>query len=209
MTAEATVELLCLTQRAPLLLQGTISETQTSRWVFTAAEQITLDVVDCNAIVNTNDDAPMMTLHIVEQTSGQLVLQTISAHPREKRSYPRLFSMINLRLKPEDSPENLTAWMNGENPLSEMDDTWLEPEPFMNFSVNGVAFDWNTPIPTNTKMIVALNDGADIHRCIARVVRCSQQDTDTWEIALYFEQMSDDAIEYLVQLTMRLQDSML
>ena len=209
MTAEATVELLCLTQRAPLLLQGTLSEKQQSRWVFTAAEHITLDVVDCNAIVNTNDDQPMMTLHIVEQSNGQLVLQTISAHPREKRSYPRLFSMINLRLKSDLAPENQADWMNNEIPLSEIDDTWIEPEPFMNFSVNGVAFHWNSPLSTNTKMLVALNDGADTHRCIARVVRSSQQDSDSWEIALYFEQMSDEAIEYLVQLTMRLQDSML
>ena len=41
------------------------------------------------------------------------------------------------------------------------------------------------------------------------VVRCSEEDIESWEVALYFEQMADEAIDYLVQLTMRLQDSML
>ena len=90
MTAQAPVELLCLTQRAPLLLHGTIAQPETNRWVFTSDEPVELDVIDCNAIVNTNDDRPMMTLHIVEQEDGKLVLHTISSHPREKRSYPRL-----------------------------------------------------------------------------------------------------------------------
>ena len=39
-----------------------------------------------------------------------------------------------------------------------------------------------------------------------------QQDseqTESWEVALYLEQIAHAAVEYLVQLTMRLQDSML
>lgn len=209
MTAQAPVELLCLTQRAPLLLHGTIAQPETNRWVFTSDEPVELDVIDCNAIVNTNDDRPMMTLHIVEQEDGKLVLHTISSHPREKRSYPRLFSLINLRLMPVTSEMKMTNWMNETIPLSDVDNTWMHPEPFMNFSVNGVAFEWDEPLAGNTKLLVALKENGRIHRCVARVVRCSEEDTDRWEVALYFEKMSEEAIDYLVQLTMRLQDSML
>ena len=212
MTAPATIELLCLTQRAPLLLKGTITQSDNNRWIFTSDSPVDLDVMDCNAIVNTNDDRPMMTLHIVEQENGRLVLHTISTHPREKRSYPRLFSLINLRLMPVTSSSESDDWMSGEIPLPTTDPAWIHPEPFMNFSVNGVAFNWHEPIATNTKMLVALNGDGSIHRCVARVVRCVQQDSeqsDSWQVALYFEQMADAAVDYLVQLTMRLQDSML
>ena len=60
------VELLCLTQRAPLLLHGTIAQSETHRWVFTSDEPVELDVIDCNAIVNAMTIAAM-TLHIVKQ----------------------------------------------------------------------------------------------------------------------------------------------
>ena len=212
MTAPATIELLCLTQRAPLLLKGTITQSDDNRWLFTSASPVELDVMDCNAIVNTNDDRPMMTLHIVEQDNGRLVLRTISTHPREKRSYPRLFSLIHLRLLPITSSSEADDWMGEEIPLPKTDAGWIHPEPFMNFSVNGVAFNWHEPIATNTKLLVALNGDGTTHRCIARVVRCVQQDSEqsgSWQVALYFEQMAEAAVEYLVQLTMRLQDSML
>ena len=201
--------MLCLTQRAPLLLHGTITQSGINRWIFTSAAPVELDVMDCNAIVNTNDDRPMMTLHIVEQENGQLILHTISTHPREKRSYPRLFSLINLRLLPVTSETQMTDWMNGSTLLSDINDTWLQPEPFMNFSVNGVAFEWGEPLTVNTKLLVALKESGNTYRCVARVVRCSEEDTGRWEVALYFEEMADEAIDYLVQLTMRLQDSML
>ena len=212
MTAPATIELLCLTQRAPLLLKGTLTQSGDDQWVFTSVSPVELDVMDCNAIVNTNDDRPMMTLHIVEQENGRLVLNTISTHPREKRSYPRLFSLINLRLLPITSSSQADDWMSGATALPESDDAWMHPKPFMNFSVNGVAFDWDSSIAPNTKLLVALNGDGATHRCVARVVRCVQQDSEqseSWEVALYFEQMADAAVEYLVQLTMRLQDSML
>ena len=54
MTAQAPVELLCLTQRAPLLLHGTIAQPESNCWVFTSDEPVELSVIDCNAIVNTN-----------------------------------------------------------------------------------------------------------------------------------------------------------
>jgi hypothetical protein len=204
------VELLCLTQRAPLLLHGSFAQSNDDGWVFTSESPIDLDVVDCNAIVNTNDNSPMMTLHITKQEHGNLELHTISKHPREKRSYPRLFSMLNIRLHSTNSTDQIESWMNRTTPLSAIDDEeWITPEPFMNFSVNGIAFTWSTQLPLNSKLLVALKTPEDTHRCVARVVRQSEVDTDAWEVALYFEQMEDAAIDHLVQLTQRLQDSML
>ena len=102
--------------------------------------------------------------------------------------------------------------MSGATPLPTTNEAWMHPKPFMNFSVNGVAFDWDTSMIPNTKLLVALNGDGVTHRCVARVVRCFQRDSEqseSWVVALYFEQMADAAVEYLVQLTMRLQDSML
>lgn len=209
MTATPTVELLCLTQRAPLLVQGELTHPDSDMWIFTANETIAMDVLDCNAIVNPNDGSPMMTLHIVKQSDETLELHTISTHPREKRSYPRLFSMINLYVHPVKNEQSMTEWMQDSS--DQTFDGWIHPEPFMNFSVNGVAFSWTAEVPTNTRLLVAINvdDSDTYHRGIARVVRCSKQESDHWQIALYFEQLSDNAIQHLVALTMRLQDSML
>lgn len=213
MTVSSTVELLCLTQRAPLLVHGTLSHPETERWVFTPSEPISLDVVDCNAIVNVDNDTPMMTLHIVKQENGQLELHTISKHPREKRHYPRLFSVINLHLQPTDDVENIQSWMSSPDRINEIDDNWIHPEPFMNFSVNGTAFTWTHALSINEKLLVAFHGGGivdgTLQRGIARVVRSEKIDEEHWEIALYFEQMTDEAVEHMVQLTMRLQDSML
>ncbi len=208
MTVTPAVELLCLTQRAPLLLQGTLETTAEKEWRFTPDIPLQIDVVDCNAIVNTGDDKPMMTLHIVEQTDDGKVLElrTISTHPREKRSYPRLFSMINLDALPTASDSEMDAWI-ADPQFTKADADWIHPEPFMNFSVNGVAFTWSSEVPQNTKLLVQLE--GNVHfRAIARVVRCAKND-DNWDIALYFEQMTDAGIQHLVDLTMRLQDDML
>ena len=213
MTVSSPVELLCLTQRAPLLVHGTLSHPDMERWLFTPTEPISLDVVDCNAIVNVDNDTPMMTLHIVKQENGQLELHTISKHPREKRHYPRLFSVINLYLHSTSDADNIKSWMSSPDRINEIDDSWIHPEPFMNFSVNGTAFTWTGPLSINEKLLVAFHGGgaldSTLQRGIARVVRSEKIDEEHWEIALYFEQMTDEAVEHMVQLTMRLQDSML
>ncbi len=209
MTASPTVELLCLTQRAPLLVQGHLTHPDSDIWIFTPDDAIAMDVLDCNAIVNPNDGSPMMTLHIVKQDNDTLELHTISTHPREKRSYPRLFSMINLYVHPVTDTQRMTEWIESNNHPDFKG--WIHPEPFMNFSVNGVAFSWNEAIPVNTRLLVAINvdNSENYHHGIARVVRCSKQESEHWQVALYFEQLSEDAIHHLVELTMRLQDSML
>jgi len=103
--------------------------------------------------------------------------------------------------------------MSSPDRINEIDDSWIHPEPFMNFSVNGTAFTWTGPLSINEKLLVAFHGGgaldSTLQRGIARVVRSEKIDEEHWEIALYFEQMTDEAVEHMVQLTMRLQDSML
>ena len=69
---------------------------------------------------------------------------------------------------PVTSETQMTAWMNETTPLSDINDTWLHPKPFMNFSVNGVAFEWDEPFVSNTKLLVALKENGKTHRCVAR-----------------------------------------
>ena len=219
MHAISEVELLCLTQRAPLLLQGTLleqpsvdlfpAETETERenntWVFTADSPIPMQVNGCKAIVNyKNSTDPMLTLRIEQQQASQLTLSNSQVHHREKRLFPRLFGIIPLSIQPIQSENQIVDWFNG---VIKPDNNWIKPEPFMNFSVNGAAFYLQEPLQTNTKLLILLDFNEEF-RGIARVVRCIKE-TDRYEIALYFEQLPTQAINHLTDMTLRIQDSML
>ena len=208
MTTQATVEMLCLTQRAPLLLRGTFEQTTETHWIFQSLQPVLFDITGLRAIISfPNSKESMLTLRIDTQQGELMTLTPIGEHPREQRQYPRLFTPINLAFHPlgEQSPE---AWMQRD---IQPGDDWSHPEPFMNFSVNGVAFDWHEGIEINEKLMVVFFVDQAEHRGVARVVRSmpSEADLEHHEIALYFEALETGAIDHLSALTLRLQENLL
>ena len=78
----------------------------------------------------------------------------------------------------------------------------------MNFSINGVAFEIDKPMDIDSKLWVTLFVKDEPIYGVARVVRCSKN-ADGFEVALYFEVLPTKAIEYLTELTLRLQETLL
>ena len=208
MDTSSTVEMLCLTQRAPLLLRGTFEQTTEQYWIFESSQPILFDITGLRTIISfPNSQHPMLTLRIEAQQGDLITLTQIGEHPREQRQYPRLFTPIQLMFAPLN--EHTThEWLNRQIHISEQ---WNHPEPFMNFSVNGVAFEWHEPIEINCKLMVAIFTEEKENRGIARVVRTSEvsEGLGQYEIALYFEELEAEAIEYLSELTLRLQETLL
>ena len=199
------VELLCLTERAPILLRGNLEEVNDTTWIFESTTVVAVEVIDKRAIVGFPDQqSAMLTLRVTKQNGSLLTLSMINSHPREQRQYPRLFTPIYLALKPANVDLN-DSWLNGEIPIM---DSWIRPEPFMNFSINGVAFELEHPLEKDGSVWVALFVKEEPIYGIARVVRCSPKE-NSYDIALYFEELPTPAIEYLTELTLRLQDTLL
>jgi hypothetical protein len=207
MDTSSTVELLCLTQRAPLLLRGTFEQTTEQYWIFQSHQPVLFDITGLRAIISfPESQKPMLTLRIEAQQGELIELSPIGEHPREQRQYPRLFTPIHMRFAPL-SDGTSEQWMNRE---INVQDDWQQPEPFMNFSVNGVGFEWTEPLEHNCKLMVAIYSNDTEFRGIARVVRCTpNEDTDQYSIALYFEALEASGIDYLSELTLKLQDDLL
>ena len=200
------VELLCLTQRAPLLLQGILSKdpNKEEQLVFLSDSFIPINVEGFRAIVNSKGEVPSLTLKIAEHNDTQLKLEMTKAHQREQRVFPRLFGIIPLSFKTMTSTEEYQDWMS-EN--SSVDNSWETPESLMNFSVNGVSFISSVELALNSVLLVELRFKEKM-RCTARVVRCLEDDSQ-FEIAVYFEEIPQGAIDHLTQMTLQLQDSLL
>ena len=200
------VELLCLTQRAPLLLQGSLDNTEDGNWIFTSDSVIPIEVNGFRAIINYKDgQTDMITLRIQSQHADKLYLSDTNAHPREKRLFPRMFGLVPLQLKVIHHDAEIVDWLNGN---LKVDDSWIRPEPFMNFSVNGVAFHMIEPLPLNGTVLFVCTLENEALQGLAKVVRCVKDDS-RYEIALYFEQIPEKMANYLSDMTLRLQDSFL
>ena len=201
------VELLCLTMGAPLLLQGRLSELDhdNEHLLFTSSEAISMRLDNHRAIVNCKDDGiPMFTLNIEKQNQGLLYLEYSFTHPREKRLFPRLYGQVPLLLHEVGTEFVVSKWLNGD---IEPDSTWLKPEPFMNFSINGVSFQSDTPLTRMSTVLVYLAEGTG-SRIVARVIRCAKEG-DRYDIALYFEEVPEEVLIWFSEKTLRIQDALL
>ena len=175
----AAVEILCITEGSPLILEGTLLydpetvvspsennldflETKTATkliyYTFTT-NQILPDITlrGCKAIIHPlSETIPMMTMqiegkltnrnveHSQEAQSG-LILTKDRLHQREKRLFPRLYANITMRyieLRSIDgTPEEWVTVGTLPRRLAQSSAlNWFTPEPFMNFSANGLSF---------------------------------------------------------------------
>lgn len=201
------VELLCLTMGAPLLLQGKLSELDhdDNHLLFTSREGIPIRLDNHRAIVNCKDDnIPMFTLNIEKQNEGLLYLEYSFTHPREKRLFPRLYGQIPLLIHEVEREFVVAKWLNGD---IDPDSSWLKPEPFMNFSINGVSFQSNTPLSRMSTVLVYLDEGSG-SRIVARVIRCAKEG-ERYDIALYFEEVPEEVLIWFSEKTLRIQDALL
>ena len=208
----ADVEVLCLTTEGPLWLHGH------ARMLEDESIELMLDADPKGCIVGSKviltipgSPGPMMSL-LVEETDGrQLFLRPAKVHHRDKRLFPRHFGHIPLRYRLVDPSEGeliIHRWIReGGGPAK----GWEQPEPYMNFSVSGVSFERKDPPDMDQQVLVDLGVGDIDHRwkVLAQVVRVLELPDDKYEVALSFENISEDAREALSSLTLSIQEALL
>ena len=215
------VELLCLTDDGPVMFEG--------RARYGASEdEIEVDVsglvqgklAGSQAILTFPDhDTPRLTARVFQAVGNHLVLSAPRLRPRDKRLYPRLYGNIPLRYQvhsPTDGDLAVHRWLAGSS--QDLDPRpWRSPEPFMNFSVNGLCFDDTVACKEGDLLLLhmGVGEGAQRWRATGRVVRVSEIPPEEdggaplFQVALSFEAISDDAMEALSDFTMAIQEALL
>lgn len=214
----AQVSLVYAAATPPLLVKG--------RCVAQANDGITLEVPEgtnlpdgSSVIVDfTPESGVSRVIAAVSSVSGGRVELRVTRVPiKEKREYPRMNGGIVLKyfVVPGRDDAAVDAWMAGGEAPGKLH----EPDPFMNFSVTGLAFDdLETCADGDTLGFTITVPGAGhTWRGAARVVRVWKIPIDerdesieaTHRVAVNFLALPDEAAEALRKHTQRIQEAWL
>jgi len=130
-------------------------------------------------------------------------------HASDKRDFPRLHAGIPLAYRLADTGQ-AAAWIAGEAIAGD----WVEPDPYMNFSVGGVRFDSPHAMEGGELLLIKLRIGDDspTWRATGRVVRVFDVPQDSpaaCSAAISFESLPIEARDALSDLTLKIQDTLL
>ncbi len=155
---------------------------------------------------------------VLGHRDGRLLVQVLRVPTSDKREYPRMHGGITLRyhlLPRATALDAADTWMRGGAPVGPE----YEPDPFMNFSVTGLAFhDVVTCQEDDLLGILMKVPGVDhTWRGVASVIRVSKIPIDehddsipaTHRIAVNFHEIPDEARVALGKHTERIQEAWL
>lgn len=142
-------------------------------------------------------------------TQGGFALSVISQarHEADKRDFPRLHAGLPIRYRGCTDTE-AAKWIEGEPVGGE----WIEPDPYMNFSVGGLRFDCVSDLAPESLLIIELRvgDTGPLWRVTGRVIRVFTATEHAGpSVAVSFEHLPSDALEALTELTLQIQESLL
>jgi hypothetical protein len=215
------VEVLCLTSEGPFILSATARSLENEKLLLVLEKQSNHDLSNKKVILQFADhNSPMITMHVLQSEGTRLILGSGQVHVREKRLFPRLYGNIPVRYCRVD-PQNIEfiqrQWLQGD---ISPDDTWNAPEPFMNFSVNGISFEetaqqgqtqpWIQPKDW-VLLELGVGDTPQRWRLVARVVRAHPTPNSsplTCNIALFFENVPQSALDALTNFTLNIQEAL-
>jgi hypothetical protein len=140
---------------------------------------------------------------LVSQRERRLTFEARGrVHGEEKRRFPRLVAAIGLRWRGITSTDAAAVTV------------WHEPDPFMSFSVTGLAFGGRVgQVVAGERITVDFQVGGvgPRHVGTARVIRVAERSPadrhgdEDHEIAVEFERIPAEAREALAELTLRIQ----
>ena len=203
--------IICASGDVPVMVAGTLADRSDQNVTVRCpkgADQLTPG----SKVVLTFDDGNERWTGIIEDIASspdgaEVRVVTPSAHAADKRDYPRLHAglPIRYRVAADDEAE---AWLNG----GEVTDDWHTPDPYMNFSVSGLRFDVHPDVSNGDLLLVELRigDESPIWRTTVRVIRVfdgGEQASDNAAVA--FENLPEDALSALSDLTLQIQESLL
>jgi hypothetical protein len=145
----------------------------------------------------------------LEAVDGGFAVRVVApnAHAPDKRDYPRLHAGLPIRYRIA-SGDDASAWTSGNEIAGE----WHTPDPYMNFSVSGLRFDVHPGVNDGDLLLVELRigDHSPTWRTTARVIRVFEgRDTEPDNVAVSFEDLPEDALSALSDLTLQIQESLL
>lgn len=211
------VELLCLTADGPIMFLGRALSTDDEIEV-NLSGPASEGLAGSQAIVSfpTEKDAPRVTARVLRADGNRLALSNPQLRPRDKRLYPRLYGNVPMRFqvhRPDDGDLFVHRWLAGST-QDLVPRPWHTPEPFMNFSVNGLSFESPAACKKDDLLLLHLGVGESAKRWratgrVVRVTDISENDTPLFQIAMSFETIPDEAMEALSDFTLSIQEALL
>lgn len=198
------VEALWLTESGPRILMGQLHNT-TDKTLDFRPKDSGIHVPVGVRLLLYGTDINMLSTTVIKVENSCIKLN-VEEHTSDKRLHPRLFGNIPVKLT-KASEYNEENWLRSNVDISA---DWIVPEPFMNFSVNGLSFTLDSPLDKDSLYLVSffVGSGTQEFRAVASVVRCNLQDND-YGIALYFEKISQSALAALSDFTLSIQEALL
>lgn len=212
------VEVLCLTPSGPVMFMGRaqLDEENEIDIALTAAASDTL--TGCQAILSfpADQDAPRITAKVLRTEGEHVFLSSPQLRPRDKRLYPRLYGNIPLRFQahhPDEGELVIHRWLAGST-QDIVPRPWFIPEPFMDFSVNGLSFESPEACVEGSLLLLHMGVGesGDRWRATGRVIRTTaipDSSPALYQVAMSFEVIPDAAMEALSDFTLSIQEALL
>ncbi len=124
---------------------------------------------------------------------------------KDRRLFPRLNGGLPIRFQPTSSSA-ATDFLAGSDPDPA---AWVTPDPYMNFSVEGLELHAEQSFPKGQPLVIELRIGTapQTWRCTGHVVRSGDSgDPDyPFTTAVQFDQIPPEATEALAEFTANLQ----
>lgn len=145
---------------------------------------------------------------------GVVTLELVGrARQRERREYPRIEGPIQLeyRLEPKNDPAGVEAWLERPH-LDDAGHKWFRTEQEMEFSVTGLRFTTDQPIPPATIMAVKfrlLRQGRQQYCAGAEVVRLEPLGDGQYGVAVLLFGQTEKTYSALMEYTRICQDYVL
>ena len=209
------VRVLCTSSETPVMVRGSVSS-QTAETVVIqiASGGDALSQGDRVVLAFTSADRGRVAGSVVSVSDADgghaIEVNCATEHDRDKRDFPRLYAGLPIKYRVASSEEG-AAWIGGEPAPT---DGWLDPDPFMNFSVGGLRFDADRSVAAHDLLLIDFATAQDGPRWrpTARVIRVFEPESEespTHSVAVAFVHFPDPANEALSELTLKIQDTLL
>jgi len=206
------VRILSAQGERPLLVDGVITDRGNDQFdvhCSSGADGLTMGDKVVLTIEGETGNLRCVIASKADTTAGGIALSVVSQarHEADKRDFPRLHAGLPIRYRAATDSE-AGQWIAGEA----VGGAWMEPDPYMNFSVGGLRFECDNGIAEGDLLIIELRIGgtSKVWRATGRVIRSFEATgNDGRSVAVSFDHLPSDALNALSELTLQIQESLL
>ncbi|MFH1464547.1 MAG: PilZ domain-containing protein [Pseudomonadota bacterium] len=216
------VEVLFLAADPPLIVPGRVTcRDEDSCDVLLASEEHGFSE-GMQVIVDAGEATDLRVVGNIAFVQDNLLhVESHTVVPRDKRIFPRTWGGIRLRYQVAEG-RHVRPWIDHGEPPST---AWHEPDPFMDFSGSGLKFEDLERCAADDTLLLELSipPSESWYRASARVVRLlpippeeqamidreEGQPLPTHQVAVQFLELPPEAVEALMDFTLRVQDALI